>query len=253
MLKNLPAIISAFGAFILTVSITYDYGFFYVLGTSFAEMPTTLADHLRSSLNFIPYTIILTFGAFTFEMLNRRIEQGMTEEELIERSPAPKFMERFRNSPKYGMVIIAALVPFTSLFNIDVQMEAWLFSIIVLWVVLHRFLFGHTRIKERTSVQFRLSSMLIPPVLVWFTYQGITDAKEIREGNGTQYVFELEETRLVGILARSFDKYHLIWNQHEKEIMLVSTEKVTRFFPKPSINKSTKNTANAKTSNQFKR
>ena len=82
-LEKLPALISVFAAFILGLSVVYDYGFFYILGTGFSEMPTTISDHLRSSLTWIPETIIVILAVVAIEMFNRRIEQGKTEEEII--------------------------------------------------------------------------------------------------------------------------------------------------------------------------
>ena len=91
-LEKLPALISVFAAFILGLSVVYDYGFFYILGTGFSEMPTTISDHLRSSLTWIPETIIVILAVVAIEMFNRRIEQGKTEEEIIQSSKEPKLL-----------------------------------------------------------------------------------------------------------------------------------------------------------------
>ena len=232
MLKNLPRMIGVSGALILILSVAYDYGFFYALGTSFLEMPTTLSDHLRSSLNFIPYAIIILFPAFVIEMLTRRVEQGMTEEEIIKTSSSPEFVARFRYSPMYGLVFLALLFPLALFFNFDVPISSLLLLFIILWFAFNGFLFGHSRIRRRTSKEFILVSMLTPPILAWCAFHGFTDANEIKEGGGPQYVLVLEKKQLVGTLARSFDKYYLIWDKHQKGIMLVSTEKVVRLYPK---------------------
>lgn len=159
-LDKLPTLISVFAAFIVSLSVVYDYGFFYILGTSFSEMPTTLSDHLRSSLTWIPSTTILLFVVVVFEMLTRRIEQGMTEEEIIQSSPTPKFTAWFRDSPKYPAIVLALLLPLTLWLNPDLskQLQLWQFSLIIIWFFVHPFLFGHERIIQRTSKEFLFAS-----------------------------------------------------------------------------------------------
>lgn len=222
-LEKLPTLISVFAAFILGLSVVYDYGFFYILGTGFSEMPTTISDHLRSSLTWIPETIIVIFAVVAFEMFNRRIEQGKTEEEIIQSSPMPKFIAWFRASPKYLIIALALLPPLTLWLDLDlsIQLWHWPFSLIIIWFVLHSFLFGHERIIQRTSREFYSASKWLPPILIFFTFNGAIAASNIKAGSGTKYVLKLEGTEIIGTLARSFDKYYLIWEKDKESILLV--------------------------------
>ena len=241
-LEKLPALISVIAASILGLSVVYDYGFFYILGTGFSEMPTTLSDHLRSSLSWIPETIIVIFAVVAFEMFNRRIEQGKTEEEIIQSSPMPKFMAWFRASPKYPIIALALSLPLSLWLNPDlsIQLQHSLFSLIIIWYIFHSFLFGHERIVQRTSKEFLLASRWLPIILIFFAFNGAIAASNIKAGRGTNYVLKLDETEIIGTLARTFDKYYLIWDKDKESILLVNTSKVSQLYPAPKTEESTK-------------
>jgi hypothetical protein len=57
--------LAAFGAtFCLLLSVVYDYFFLVPLGLTFAEVPTTLADHVRTGIVWAPLVFTLLFGVF---------------------------------------------------------------------------------------------------------------------------------------------------------------------------------------------
>ncbi|WP_424946114.1 hypothetical protein [Candidatus Spongiihabitans sp.] len=235
MLDKLPSLISLLGVFILGASVSYDFGFFYVLDTNFSEMPTTLSDHLRSSLNWIPLAIISIFVLFIYEMFSRRIEQGMSEDEIVQTSRNPKRVARFRDSTKYIPMLIVAIPILKLSFNLDIAIREWGIYLLFSWILFFRFVFGHEKIRQQTSDGFLVASCFTPIVLIVCSFLGIGDAQEITRGGGTQYVFVLRETQretqIVGTLARSFEKYHLIWDKNEKEIRLVNVSEVVQLYP----------------------
>ncbi|WP_157234679.1 hypothetical protein WKI13_09145 [Teredinibacter turnerae] len=229
-LSKLPILISVFGALVLILSIAYDYGYFMVFGVGFSEIPTTLSDHLRSSLTWIPNTLLVAFGVVALELFNRRVEQGMTEEEIIQTSPTPKFTAWFRDSPKYPIIALAVFAPFSFIFNIDLPLQAWQFSLIIIWFIFHNFLFSHERVLERTSKEFYLFSRWVPAILIFVVFSGAVAANNIKEGGGQKFVFELEKDKFEGALVRAFEKYYLIWGE-SKNIKLISSGKVISLYP----------------------
>lgn len=229
-LSKLPAFISVFGALILIFSIAYDYGYFMVFGVGFSEMPTTLSDHLRSSLTWIPNTLIVVFGVVALELFNSRVEQGMTEEEVKQTSSTPKCTAWFRDSPKYPVIALAVFVPFTLILNIDLPLQAWQFSLIIIWFIFHNFLFSHERVLERTSKEFYLFSRWVPAIFIFVVFNGAVAANNIKEGNGKKFVFELEESKVEYTLVRAFEKYYLVWEE-SKNIKLISSGKVISLYP----------------------
>lgn len=236
LFSKLPTLISVLGALVLSLSIAYDYGYFLVFGVSFAEMPTTLSDHLRSSLTWIPSTLLVIFGVFILELFNRRVEQGMTEEEIIQSSPNPKFTAWFRDSLKYPIIAVALFAPLTLFLNIDLPIQAWQFSSIIIWFIIHNFLFGHKRIIERSTKEFYMLSRWIPAALIFVVFNGAIAANKIKEGNGSSYVIELEKAKITRVLARTFDKYYMLWDNEKETVALLSTGKVVSLYPEP-VNK----------------
>jgi len=83
----------------LVLSIIYDWGFLFALGLSFIEVPTSIGDHIRSALVWLPNTLLGIFAGLTIEFFNQRIERGLTEEEIIQSSKHPKLLRNFRASP----------------------------------------------------------------------------------------------------------------------------------------------------------
>lgn len=60
-IASLPSTISVIvaGAFIL--SFCYDYGYIFSLDLNFSKIPTTISDHIRSALLWLPYVSIVVF------------------------------------------------------------------------------------------------------------------------------------------------------------------------------------------------
>ncbi len=79
-------LISISGVLILSASVIYDYGYFFVFDVNIAEMPTTLSDHLRSSLNWIPEAlfVILYMLVYGIAIDNEEQENATKQGERIE-------------------------------------------------------------------------------------------------------------------------------------------------------------------------
>ncbi|MDR3096237.1 MAG: hypothetical protein LBV73_04080 [Paraburkholderia sp.] len=83
----------------LVASLAYDWGFFYTIGISFHDLPTSLSDHARTALDWAPTVAAGAFFYLFFELLTRRIEQGKTEAEILATSSNPGRLRKFRESP----------------------------------------------------------------------------------------------------------------------------------------------------------
>lgn len=242
---SLPVIISTLSAGLLCLSVVYDFGYFSYLGFSFAEAPTTIADHIRSSLLWLPTTALIIFGVFVFELVNRRVEQGMTEEELIESSPTPRFTKWFRDSPKYLIIALALSVPVSRYFGIKLPLQAWQFSLIIIWFIAHNWFFSHPRILERSSTQFFLLSRWVPAVAIFVAFQGVVAAELSIGVNAKQYKIEFSSKKLEVFLLRTFDEYLLVWHPKSKRHEFIPTSSIRRFSikTKENSNKKTQPTA----------
>jgi hypothetical protein len=234
-ISNVPALIAIFTASMLCLSVIYDFGYFKYIGFSFSEAPTSVADHIRSSLVWLPTTVIGFFFIFVFELINRRVEQGMTEEELIESSPVPKFTKWFRESPKYLFILMAMSIPISWAFGVDHVLQAWLFSAVILWFVLHSWLFDHWRIIDRTSGEFFSISRWLPAIAMFVAIQGAISAEHVISSKEKIYIFSTHSENIEAILLRTFDGYFLVWHPEIKKHEFISKSSVKRFYVKQKI------------------
>jgi len=232
ILDKVPIFISVFGVLILLLSITYDYGFFLNLELKFSEMPTTLSDHLRSSLDWTPTAIIGLFILYGIEMFIRRMEQGQSENELIQTSKYPKFIAWFHRSPQY-IIIASALFPIVAYFyEINLPLSSWQLTAIVFWFIFHNFVYSHNRILENTPHEMYLVTRWLPFIIIVQLFQGAIAADVIKKGIGKEYVLKTKETNFSGILAKAYEKYFLLWDTEKQEIQLVSSSEIISIIPK---------------------
>lgn len=226
--ERIPALITVFSAVVLSISIIYDFGYLAYLGLSFSEVPTSLSDHIRSSLVWIPSTVIMLFGAMAVELLSRRIEQGMTEEELIKSSPSPKFTAWFRASPKYGFMALAVFIIFSPFIDLELPIQAWMLSFIVLWFMFHSFFFNHEKVLQRSSKGFYFASKWIPASIIFISLSGAVAAEKLQSDK--KYVFEIGDTKKIAVLGRSYENYFLVWVEESNAVEFLSRSTVKAFY-----------------------
>jgi hypothetical protein len=230
-LDKAPILVSVLSLSVLVLSVVYDFGFLFMLGTNFYEVPTNITDHVRSSLTWLPMTIILFFAAYILELLNRRIEGGKTEEELIQESPSPKFTAWFRESPKYGFIAFAFFIPLSAYFGVDYPIQAWMFSFLFIWLLIHNFLFHHRRIYSKTTKDIYLLTRWLPALLWFVLCLGAIAGNKVKTGSSKEYLFKLEKTEVRSSLVRSYDKFYLLWNEADEKVEFLNTGKVVSFAP----------------------
>lgn len=171
IVESLGKFASLITAVLLVLSTAYDFSFLYALGLSFEELPSTLADHVRSVIVWAPRALLYAVAFLMYEMFARRVEGGMSEEELIAQSPAPRFTRAFRKSPK---VLFAILVPIIVAveFFVGTSDHGLFLVALAVWGFLAFSVVHHPRLGTRfTSTTGRLFIM-IPIVVIWVASLG---------------------------------------------------------------------------------
>ena len=231
MIKNASTSLSLASAGILTLSVAYDYAYLFRFGISFAETPTTLSDHIRSSLVWAPVVLIGVFGGVVIEWITRRIEGGMTEREIIESSRNPKLTEKIRESPKYGFLFILVSTPAVHFFVTPLPLLSWAVVSMIGWYFLHGLIFGHPRMLEKTSGAFLMLALFCPPAVMWVAYFGYSDADSLITKADNEYVLAIDGEERQVVLARHFEKYFLVWDKDKSRVEFISTASVSAFHP----------------------
>lgn len=241
-IRNIVSLVPLITVLSFVLSVTYDFGFFIIFGITFDELPTTLSDHIRTGLIFLPYVFLYFFIVFITELFFIRIEQGRTEEEIIEEASNPKFIRRFKIAPLFSIFIFSVLVILIGLMLYEEDpylVYLPLCALMAPWIFLVNFLFNHDN-ANRSLYPFRRYIIWGPMILIFTFFYGIYDATRIKnEQNDKQYIFEINNEQIKAVLVRSFERYHLVWNKKEQRIKFLMVDKVEQFYPATALNEKT--------------
>jgi len=242
-LENWPIYISLFSVGFLTISVIYDFGYFTYLGLSFAEAPTSISDHIRSSLVWLPTLVFSILAIFIYESAMKRVEGGMTEDELINTSPAPRFTKWFRASPYYFMTITALSVPILWFYGIKPSLNAIQFSLIIIWFLFHNWIYNHLNIMKNTSTNIYLIGRWLPAIAILISFLGAITAQNTIKYQKDLYKIQLPSSTIEVILLRTFDSYFLVWDSNKGNYEFISKSLINNFEPitKPKTEKKSNN------------
>ena len=174
--ERIGALAAAIAPISIIVSFVYDWGFFFALGVSFAEAPTTITDHVRSWLVWLPWLAPATIILFGIEFLTRRIERGMTEDEIVESSSNPSRTRKLRNSPGrfisyLGPVMIICWLLFGDLFS-----DGFFAGLAICWFMFAASVLYHPTVKHLYPRSLSLCFFYIPAIAVFVFYWGYSSA-----------------------------------------------------------------------------
>ena len=96
---------------LIVLSTAYDFSFLHALGLSFEEVPSSMADHVRSAIVWAPRAAIYVLAFLVYEFAMRVTEGGLTEEEILLRSHNPRLLRAFRRGPSilFGIVVVTLI------------------------------------------------------------------------------------------------------------------------------------------------
>lgn len=160
-------------------SFFYDWGLLGTLGISYSDAPTSISDHMRTGLVWLPTAIITVAIVTIIEFLTIRIEGGRTEEEIINQSANPSRIWKIRNSPYIFLGIMGPIaVLFWILFGDIYFSQTLYFGLTVCWVTLSIWILVHPVLKTRYSKLFKVLFVSWPLIPLVFFYQGKQAANE---------------------------------------------------------------------------
>gem|GEM_PF-3352601 len=186
MLESAAKALAVAAAILLILSTAFDFSYLYALGLAFEEVPTTLADHVRSALIWAPKAAVYGLGFAIYEMTMRRLERNQTEEELIRRSQNPGFTRWFRRSPAYLFAGIAAVYVLTNTLLTNASHGIYL-STIVAWGVLSGWLVVQPRTGKQLSKTIRLLFVVFPLIGIWVGYLGYAQGRSVLDATAPMW------------------------------------------------------------------
>ena len=236
-IERIGTLSTVIASFSLIVSVFYDWGFMSALGLRFSEIPTSVTDHVRSWLVWLPNVAIGVFGIIAVEMLSRRIERGMTEDEIIRSSSNPLRTEKMRNRPFYvagfaGVLIVVLWLLFGDRFHEGLQI-----GLIITWFLFSHWVFGHPTVRARHSQNFRLFVHWLPPIIIWFYFSGFNDATSQINSTPPMDVLQIKTSQrdasaIQAHILRSFEQWFLVQDAN-KQILWIRSDDVIKIESHP--------------------
>ena len=213
----------------LAVSLTFDWGFYAALNLSFLEVPTVISDHVRSALIWLPKIVTAFAGIFVFEMLTKRIEQGMTEDEIIQSSSNPDRTKQLRNGPLKLIALISILTVIAYLLMGDIFLGTLPFGLIVIWFMFSMWAQSHPRIIERRPYLLKLAAHFLPPIAIWSFFSGYTDAVRIFQSTPPNFQ--------VILISNATPEHVTLLRQLDKGLLVKEANNIVTFRPWSEIRK----------------
>ncbi len=155
----------------LALSFLWDWAFFRACGLNFSQIPMSIEDHTQGVLIWAIPSII-TGGSLYFigAQLTARLQQGLTEEEIVKSSPNPSRAAARRRRPWIFTLAMCVLVTVLYVLFGDLFFAgAWSVGIPGTWIVVANWLNGHRRIIQRRSAIVRVL-VVGAPVILWYVF-----------------------------------------------------------------------------------
>jgi len=100
------------------------------------------------------------------ELFLKRVEKGMTEEQIIKSSPLPNFTKWFRKGPDILIRVLAAILFVLYILFGQAFLGGAFFSFVVLWFLFFEWLLKRPKVLYRGSVALWAIVLALPPILV---------------------------------------------------------------------------------------
>lgn len=177
------------------LSVTHEYAYFSIIGSKFGHMLTT-RDYLSIVVEWAPATFIGFIVGIVAAILLRRVERGMTEDELISTAPYPKFTKYFRKSSDWALL---AGVPVISVLAVIFGPNDSLASVgllgVYFWGALCLYLFSHQSTGSTLPIRVKVTLLLGPNFILISYLFGISHAYADLRVNDGRYAVNLHDGR----------------------------------------------------------
>ncbi|EKS67889.1 hypothetical protein BURK_022695 [Burkholderia sp. SJ98] len=163
----------------LGVSIVYDWGFFSAIGLTLADLPTSLADHTRSALNWSPWLIVLgcvlcVYVFFVNTLTYLRSFEGWVQSLVVPTAPRSR-LQRVRTIALLSLLVMVPL----GYFFIGGGPFGICFALIAFWTFIGVGSHVYGRFLKSRPKWVRLLVTLVPVVVFFFWGKGYNDAAVI--------------------------------------------------------------------------
>ena len=247
--RNIGALVGVIASLSVIASFIYDWGFFWALGISFSQAPTTITDHVQSWIIWLPRVIVIGILLLAYDLFFARVERGLAEEEIISTSRNTRIkniitkpLNIFMSIISSNIFIIESCILYIILWLLfgGILFFAALLGLTILWVLFIKWVFSKKKKGIRYSAFMESFSLYAPTAVFILILMGAMSTGVIRTGvireepsmshrlviDGRAGVREIVETELL----RAFEKWLLIRDEN-KQLSWIRLDEVKRIEP----------------------
>lgn len=215
LLKLTPLLTAA----TLAISITYDSAYLWALGLSMSDIPSSISEHIRSTLLWCPMILFLLMTTFVLVNIAERPKKNTNIKREV----------KFNKYQKFVLLAILAIVIMGDLYIIFYKNEkAFIFLLVALvWIILVAILFANTK---KISHPFLVYMFLtLPLILSFFGFTGYIAGRKILNISHPQWEYIIkkndEEIHLNVNAQRRFTEF-TIAVLPEKKILIIQNSNI---------------------------
>ena len=211
--------ISVAGSFVF--SFFYDWGYFFELGISFAQSPTTTADHFESWLVWLPSISVSLFIGLSIAFFTSGGKHGMPEKENKHAYEHPSTKYFLEDRSFIAIVFLSFLAIFLwILIGERFSLSGILVSASILWWFFGLRHFKRTAERARYSIVLMNLILIVPPMMFCGFAWGMKSAEQssvIQHATHRIHSYDTESNRTIQFqeirLVRFFGEWALIRNE----------------------------------------
>jgi hypothetical protein len=213
------------------LSSVYDIGYYQEIGLKLTTLPTTLSDHMRTCINWLPQIFMLAIGQFFWSVFVTRLEGGLTEEEIITRSKHPNLTKIYRHTPfvLFGIFCFAVVIAANSYYD-KVRLILPV-PLAIVWLTTAFWCFRHNRVGELFSADFKFITAFAPALCLFIYQTGKNEAHVAKQAttNTSSFTYT-DNTKIEFNILRSIDRGFLVYDNRANStsiILLDSIKEIT--------------------------
>lgn len=226
--EKIGVAISVIASALMVLSTAYDFNYLFALNLSFNDLPTTLSDHIRSAIVWLPTATLYIAAIVIYDFCIKWIEDGQTEEEIAENPKIPRFIKLFRKSATYliGIFTVSVILLqllFTNSYVFFYFFGGTFYAFGALLIVRHK------RLGLGISKTYRRAIIIVPGIVIWVSLLGYTSGYLILQKSNPEWLVTLisnEGTELKPIFGMRRFSSSTILVDSNKIISVVSNDSI---------------------------
>lgn len=221
VIDKAPQVASALVSVSLFVAVLYDYAFFKCFGISISQMPFSLEDHIKSSIDSFAFVSIFSISFFVARVIPIKGDVNI-------RSQSP--WEKLKNLNYFVYInILSSITFFYHGFHARNDFTAIaLFSLSCLTFYFGFAMLFYRHLSKTFGPKFRII-LMIAPIIASVPLVGFLNGVVIKEGSGVRVVFGESSQGDEYLLVKATSEYLVVWDVVRSEIKFKERERVGEF------------------------